>query len=170
MRSVVRVFSLSAALLLCLAIAPAFAGTATSSFTVTAGVSSTCTISTVGIAFGVYDPIVAHASTPRDAEGSVTITCTRGAITSIALSTGANGASASGTTRAMLAGTELLNYEIYRESGRTTMWGPAGTDVFTPPPAPSRAPRTYQTFGRIPAGQDVPTGAYTDTVTATVNF
>jgi len=170
MRRTVGILFLSAAILLCLAIASAFAGTATSNFTVTASVANTCTISTAGIAFGVYDPVVTHASTPLDAAGSVTITCTKGATTTIALNTGTNGASASGTTRAMAAGTDYLSYEIYQENGRTTMWGTTGVNLFTPPAAPSKAPRTYQTYGRVPAAQDVPTGAYTDTVTATVNF
>ena len=39
-----------------------------------------------------------------------------------------------------------------------------------PPAAPSKAVRTYDIFGRVPAGQDVPSGGYTDVVVATVNF
>ena len=173
MRSLVKILSMSAALLFCLvflATAPAFAATATSNFTVTASVANNCTISTVGIAFGAYDPIVTHASTPLDAAGSVTITCTKGSTTTIALSAGANGPSATGTTRAMASGTNYLSYEIYQETGRTTVWGTSGAGLLTPAAAPDKSARAFTTYGRIPAGQDVPSGSYSDTVTATVNF
>jgi len=156
---------------LLVAAAPAFAGSATSNFSVTASVASNCTISTTSIAFAAYDPIVANATTPLDATGSVIITCTKGAATTIGLNAGLNGASATGTTRAMKSGTDYLSYEIYQDSGRTIVWGNSGAGLLTPAVAPDKNPRTFTTNGRVPAGQDVPAGAsYTDTVTATVNF
>jgi spore coat protein U-like protein len=159
------------AMLVLLAAAPAFAGSATSNFTVTASVANNCSISTTGISFGAYDPIVANATTALDSTGSVTIACTKGATTTIGLNAGNNGANATGTTRAMKSGSDYLSYEIYQNTGRTTLWGNSGADLFTPVAAPSSAPRTFTTYGRVPAGQDVPAGAsYTDTVTATVNF
>ena len=151
--------------------APAFAGSSTSNFNVTASVASNCTISTTSIAFGAYDPVVANATTPLDATGLVTITCTKGAATTIGLNAGNNSANATGTTRAMKSGTDYLSYEVYQDSGRATLWGNSGADLFTPAVAPNKNPRTLTTYGRIPAGQDVPAGvSYTDTVTATVNF
>lgn len=154
------------------AAAPAFAGSAPSSFSVTASVANNCTISTTSIVFGAYDGIVANATTPLDAAGSVIITCTKGAATTIGLNAGLNGAGATGgMTRAMKSGTAYLNYEIYKESGRTTVWGNVAPGLLTPAVAPDKNPRTFPTDGRVPAGQDVPAGAsYTDTVTATVNF
>jgi len=150
---------------------PAIAGSATSTFAVTASVSNNCTISTTAISFGGYDPVVANSSTPLDSAGSITITCTKGAATTIGLNAGSNGASASGTTRAMKSGSNYLSYEIYQDSTRTTVWGNSGTDLFTPPVAPSHAPRVFTTYGRVPADQDVGAGAsYSDTVMATVNF
>jgi len=152
-------------------VAPSFAASATSSFSVTATVAANCTISTTTIAFGGYDPIVTHASTPLDGTGSVTITCTKGATTTIGLNAGNNGASAVGTTRAMSDGSgNFLSYEIYQNAPRNVLWGNSGADLFTPPVAPSKSPRSFSTFGRVPAAQDVPAGGYTDTVTATVNF
>ena len=69
-----RVIGLVTPLIVLLATVPAFAGSATSNFSVTASVASNCTISTTSIAFGAYDPIVANATTPLDTTGSVTIT------------------------------------------------------------------------------------------------
>src|SRR5438128_1650300 len=76
---------------LLLAAGPALAGSATSNFSVTASVANNCTISTTAIGFGAYDPIVANATTPLDSTGSVTITCTKGAATTLSLNAGNNG-------------------------------------------------------------------------------
>jgi spore coat protein U-like protein len=152
----------------------AFAGTATSNLAISANVNANCTISTAPVAFGAYDPVVANATTPRDSNGSVTITCTKGATTTIGLDAGGNSTHASGTTRAMTDGASTpsyLSYEIYQDSPGGTVWSNSGAGLYTPASAPSKAPRSYTVYGRIPAGQDVPVAAsYSDTVTATVNF
>jgi spore coat protein U-like protein len=118
--------------------------------------------------------VVANASTPRDSNGSVTITCTKGADTTIGLDTGANSSHASGTTRAMTNGASTpsyLSYELYQDSPGGTVWSNSGGGLFTPATAPSKASRSYTIYGRIPAGQDVPVAAsYADTVVATVTF
>jgi spore coat protein U-like protein len=163
--------ALAAAAIVAAFAAPAFAQTATSNFNVTANVANNCTITSTTLAFGPYDPLSAHATAPLDAAGSVTITCTKGAVTTIGLNAGNNSASASGTTRAMSNGSGgFLSYEIYQDSGRNTFWGNTGADRLTPGPAPSKAARAFPTYGRVPGGQDPDSGAYTDIVTATVNF
>jgi len=129
-------------------------------------VIANCSISASPLAFGNYDPVVVHAASPLDAAGGVTITCTKGATTPIALDLGLN---PTGSTRRMVSGGDYLTYELYQNSGRTTVWGTGGS-AFTPPVAPSKAARLFTVYGRVPAGQDVRAGAYADTVTATVNF
>jgi spore coat protein U-like protein len=42
--------------------------------------------------------------------------------------------------------------------------------LLTTTAAPGKAARTYNVCGSIPGGADVGTGAYADTVVATVNF
>ncbi len=160
------------AFVLCMAAPAAHAATAASNFTVSAAVTATCSISTVDMNFGNYDPITTHATTPLDVNGSVTITCTKGAATYIDLSPGSNAANAVGTTRAMsTAGPDYLSYELYQENTFTTVWGVGNPgNAFVPPVAPSKAPRSFTIYGRIPAGQDRTVGNYSDTVTATVNF
>ena len=160
------------ALALCLATPAAHAQTAASNFTVSAAVTPTCSISTVNMNFGNYDPITTHATTPLDVNGSVTIACTRGANTWIDLSPGSNTANAVGTTRAMAGGGgNYLSYELYQNNTFSTVWGVGNPgNGFVPPVAPSRAPRTFAIYGRIPSGQDSAVGNYSDTVTATVNF
>jgi spore coat protein U-like protein len=152
--------------------APAvYAGSATSSFSVTANVVASCTISTTTLAFNNYDPVVVNATTPLDVNGSVTIACTKGSATTIGLDAGQNSAGAVGTTRAMiLSAGNFLSYELYQDAGRTTVWGNSGAALFTPAVAPSKAARAFNIYGRIPSAQDQTVGAYTDTVVATVNF
>src|SRR5262245_16021784 len=143
-----------------LAAGPAWAASASTSFSVTASVSASCTIRATAISFGAYDPVVTHAATPLDGTGTVTITCTKGAVATVGLNTGLHGASAQGTTRAMTDGSSgVLSYEIYQDSGRSTLWGNTGPDLFAPAAAPSKAPRSFNTYGRVPAAQDVPSGS-----------
>lgn len=142
------------------------AATATANLSVSASVANNCTISTGAVAFGAYDPVVANASADLDGTGSVTIACTKGATTSVELDLGAN---ASGSTRQLEASSNYLTYQLYQDSGRTTVWG-TGTDKNDTGVAPSKAARAFTVYGRVPAGQDVPAESYSDTVVATVNF
>jgi len=145
-----------------------FAGTATASLAVSASVAANCEISTSALSLGAYDPIVTNATLDLSGTGTVTITCTKGATTTIALNLGSN---ASASQRRMAGpSTNYLNYEIYQDAGHTTVWGSSGGALVTPAAAPSMAPRSYTAYGVVTAGQDVIVGAYTDTVTATVNF
>jgi spore coat protein U-like protein len=146
----------------------ASAATATANLGVSATVTNNCTISTAALAFGSYDPVVAHASTNLDGTGTVIVACTRGATATIGLGLGSN---ASGSVRRMKdSGTNYISYELYQDSGRSTVWGTAGGALLSPGAAPSKAARNFTVYGRVASNQDVPAGSYNDTVVATVNF
>ena len=146
----------------------ASAATATANLGVTATVTNNCTISTVALAFGSYDPVVANASTNLDGTGTVVVACTKGATATIGLGLGSN---ASGGTRRMGDGaTNFLTYELYNEPTRTTVWSNAGGGLLSTGAAPSKAARNFTVYGRVTSNQDVPAGNYSDTVVATVNF
>jgi len=147
--------------------APALAQTASTNLSVTAVVAKNCSITTTAVAFGSYDPIVANASTPLDGTGSVVVTCTKGSGTRIDLGLGSN---ATGSVRKMLGGTDLLTYELYTDTGRSTVWGSGAGAGQTIAAAPNKNPRTFTVYGRVPAGQDVGAASYADTVVATINF
>jgi spore coat protein U-like protein len=152
---------------------PALAATATSNFTVQASVAAGCMISTTTLNFGAYDPVVANATTPRDANGSVTVRCTKGSVSTIGISQGANSASGSSALvplRQMASGAERLRYDLYRTSVGTDVWGDIGTTNVKTYTATNNGNQTFTIFGRIPADQDVATGDYSDTVTATISF
>jgi spore coat protein U-like protein len=139
----------------------------TANLAISASVAANCTISTTAVAFGAYDPLVTNASAPKDANGGVTVTCTKGSVPTVALGLGSN---PSGSVRQMSAGGgNFLTYELYSASDYSTVWG-TGTSAYTASAALNKNPRTFTVYGRVPGGQDAATGAYADTVLATVNF
>jgi spore coat protein U-like protein len=147
--------------------APASAATATANLGVSATVTNNCTISTAALAFGSYDPVVAHASTNLDGTGTVTVACTKGASSTIGLGLGSN---AAGSVRRMTDGSSnYLTYELYSDASRTTVWNTAA-GLYNPGVAPSKVARNFTVYGRVVSNQDVPAGSYNDTVVATVNF
>lgn len=165
----IRRFALASAVLIAAASAtPAMAGAATSNLTVSSDVTNNCTISTAAISFGDYDVLSAN---PLDQTGSVTITCTTGAAATIKLGQGSNsgtGSTDGAPVRRLANNGNYLVYQIYQDSGRSTVWGnTAGTGVSE---TGNGAAQVKTVYGRISAGQNVPAGAYGDTVVAQVAF
>ena len=159
------------ALPLTMAAIPAYAGTATTTFQVTATVVNSCKINSAGnLGFGNYDPTNATNVTGNS---TISVNCTKGDVYTIALDYGANGGSAA--NRIMASGANNLNYNLYTDVGLTKVWnnscgvgnncdggtgaGPGGGNA-----------QTYTVYGQIVAGQNVPAGSYTDTITLTVTF
>ncbi len=151
------------------ATAPAFAGSDSSSFTVSATVVESCSISSAALAFGNYDAL---SGTALDAEGSVTVTCSNGSSGWIGLDQGLNAATGSTDAvplRQMASGTERLRYDLYSDSSRSVVWGnTSGSGVAHT--ATDTNPVTVDIFGRVPISQGSLVGSYSDTVTATINF
>jgi len=148
------------------------AATATSNLSVTASVSANCSISTAPVAFGAYDPVSANAATPLSGTGTVNVTCTNGASTTVTLGQGSNantGSTDVAPARRLSDGTtHFLTYSLYQDTGRTTVWGnTVGTGVANTGTGTQTAITVY---GSVDAGQNVPSGSYSDTVVATVTF
>jgi spore coat protein U domain-containing protein, fimbrial subunit CupE1/2/3/6 len=142
--------------------------TQSTSLTVSATVSKNCTITTAPVTFGAYDPVAVNATNPLDAVGTITVTCTKGAVAKVGLNPGGN---AEGTTRRMSGGTAAyLTYELYTDPGRADVWGNTVDTALDIPEAPNRNPRSFTVYGRVAQAQDATVGNYTDTVVATVNF
>jgi spore coat protein U-like protein len=148
--------------------APASAASATANLAVSATVTNNCTITTAPLAFGSYDPVVTHASANLDGNGTVTVACTKGTAPTIGLGAGSN--ALSGVRRMSDGASNYLTYELYQDSGRSTVWTNTGAGLLSPVAAPSKAARSFTVFGRVQSNQDVPAGSYSDTVVATVNF
>jgi spore coat protein U-like protein len=142
------------------------AATATTTFQVTATVLSVCTVSATNLAFGNYD---ASSGTPNDASSAVTTTCSNSTAYTVALNAG-TGSGATVAVRRMTNGANTLDYSMYTTAGRTTVWGDGTLSTVTQAGTGNGAGQALTVFGRIPTGQYVTAGSYTDTVTATVTY
>jgi spore coat protein U domain-containing protein, fimbrial subunit CupE1/2/3/6 len=125
-----------------------------------------CTINTTGVSFGSYN---VFATSPLDSTGSVTYKCTGNSSINVTLS---NGGAASFNPRRMLNGSQALNYNLYLDASRTTIWGDGttGTQRYSNTNVPNNQNVTVTIYGRVPASQDVNAGAYSNSITATINF
>jgi spore coat protein U-like protein len=132
----------------------------------TADAAPSCTIATTSVNFGSYNVFTGSAT---DSTGTITIDCNGSAHDIIV--TLSKGASSSFSPRTMTKGSEVLSYNLYRDAARTTVWGDGsgGTSTYTNPNPPN-APLNVTVYGRVPAGQDVSAGVYSDTVSAVINF
>jgi len=140
----------------------------TANLDISASVAANCTISTAPVAFGPYDPVGANAAADLLATGTVTVACTKGSVTTIDLSNGANLLAGS---RRMASATDFMNYALYKDAARTQVWGTGlvgGSTVAYN--AASVVATAFTVYGTVPQAQNVSVGAYTDTVVATINY
>jgi spore coat protein U domain-containing protein, fimbrial subunit CupE1/2/3/6 len=127
-----------------------------------------CTISSTPLLFGVYN---VFATTPLDSTGSLTFRC--GSTDKDIVITLDRGGAPTFNPRRMLNGSEPLTYNLYLDAARTTIWGDGtgGTQAFTEHnPQGNNRDFVVPIYGRIPAGQDVRSGSYTNTITVTIQF
>ncbi|HJV24992.1 MAG TPA: spore coat U domain-containing protein [Aromatoleum sp.] len=138
------------------------------------GQTSSCTASASATNFGTYSPTSPSA---LDGTGNVQVSCSLLGIISILvsyqiqLSAGASGSSAGRT----LAGPGAsLNYNLYTNASRTAIWGDGSGGSSTVSDGYLlgllTTVKNYPVFGRIVAGQNVPSGSYSDTIVVTVNY
>jgi spore coat protein U-like protein len=132
---------------------------------VTASVVANCRLTVPSLAFGIYDPLVANAAQPSDVAAIVTVTCTRNTGASLSFDTGLHGAQRSMSGH----GAEGLHYDIYRDSAHLQIWG-QGSDAIHLTSKGTNQPQQLTVFGRIPPRQEVEPGAYSDVLTAAVDF
>jgi spore coat protein U-like protein len=143
-----------------------------------AAATADCSVSTTGVAFGTYDPL---SAAPTDSTGNVTIVCsyvsgtTTRLVYSVSLSPGGSGRY---SQRRMRAGAPVLNYNLFIDGARSTVWGDGdgGSGVATgsatvgPGVGNGRREDARTIYGRIPAQQDVLSGDYADAIVVTLEF
>lgn len=163
--SVARALALGGAVTLLIGVAAPAPAQTQASLNVAASVQNNCKITATSIAFSAYDPVVANDTAALNGEGSLSVQCTKGATPSVSLGAGSN---ASGTQRRLANGTERLNYSLFSDSNRTNAW--TASTAVNMGQAPSKVARVLAVYAAIDGGQDVPAGAYSDVIQATVNF
>lgn len=135
-------------------------------FEVTTTVTADCSITVTDLSFGQYDPLGQNGSRELNAAAGVSMVCTRAARANIVIDAGR---SPIGSSRGLASGGQRVAYQIYRDADRTQVWG-TGAEGLQFVSAGVQSPKQFVVYARIPPGQEVPSGTYSDVVTATVDF
>jgi spore coat protein U-like protein len=126
-----------------------------------------CSVTTSPAHFGNYDPT---ASVPLDAVGNVSVTCDSGAPFTIKLDPGQNPTGGFDRRMRSSAGDFLLDYNLYRDSARTEIWGDGTGSTFIHAGVGTGIPAQFNIYGRIPGRQNVRADTYHDAVVVTVEW
>jgi spore coat protein U-like protein len=169
-----RVLSLTAAAvaLALSASTGADAATAQQTINVSAQVNASCSLSTVALNFGVYDPLVTNATADLTAQTDISVTCTNNASTTISLSSGGQATTGAGATRQLTDGAatpHFLTYSLYSDAARGTPWGD-GTLAPLLAYTGTGALQPVTIYGKVDKAQSATAGSYTDVITATITF
>ena len=143
----------------------AYAATATSTFTVDVTIQAQCLINSASnLSFGTRGVLIANV----DQTSTIVVQCTDTTTYDIGLDAG-TGAGASVATRKLTGGGATINYRLYSDAGRTTVWGnTVATDTVSA--TGNGAAQSYTVYGRIPAQTTPAPNAYSDTITITVTY
>jgi spore coat protein U-like protein len=148
-----------------LAATPALAASASNQMPVSVNVINSCTVAASPMAFGTLTSV---GGVNVDTTATVDLVCTIGAAYDVAMDVGTHATGSQRYLQSTAGG--KIPYGVFRDSARSLNWGnTTGTDTSAGSTATGTASLTA--YGRIPASAtSVPAGAYTDTVTVTVNF
>jgi spore coat protein U-like protein len=144
-----------------------YAGTTTTTFPVSAVINSACSVTAAALSFGAYNP---SSGSPLDGTSTISVYCTVGSAYTVALDIGTGGGAY--TARTIANGANVLDYNLYTSTARTTVWGDGtgATSTVAGSGAGLLTASTQTVYGRVSALQDKPAGTYTSTITVTVTF
>ena len=145
----------------------ALASTVSTSFQVQANVNAQCSISAVNLTFPAVDPL----NSQTDGATTVTVKCTKNS----AYTVGLNAGTTAGSTiaqRLMANGADLMDYNLYTDIGRTSVWGNSAGSWVSGTGAGMGTAQVLNVYGRVAAGQtNLAVGTFTEpTVTVTVTY
>jgi spore coat protein U-like protein len=154
---------------LVLSSAGAFAATTTTTFKVTANVAAKCTVSAADLAFGLVDPLGGNV----DQQTTVTVKCTKNSPYTVGLDAGVT-AGATIAQRLMANGADTMQYNLYTDATRSTVWGnsAAAPAWVSGTGAGLGTAQVLNVYGRVPTGQtNLAVGNFTEnTITVTVTY
>ncbi len=132
--------------------------------------TAACTISSLPIMFGNYD---VFSVVPLDSTTTITVNCDQKPPPRVDIAIGPSTYSGGFVPRQMkqLSGADLLEYNLYTQANRTTIWGDgSGTTLTVNKKVNRKKPWNAVVYGRIPAGQDISVGQYNDSLLVTIIF
>lgn len=140
--------------------------TAPTSFNVTANIAGFCQINSASaIGFGA---VSASTVANNDKTGTIAHQCTKGTAYTIKLDAGANGSFAARKMLDSVSG-DTLDYNLYTDSGRTTVWNDT-TQTVTGTASLFATTISTTIYARLVEGQDKSAGSYSDTVNVTITY
>ena len=132
-------------------------------WTTSATVQPACTVTATDMNFGNAGLL---DSAVHDGTSVVSVQCVNGTAWKIGLD---NGLHAVGSTRRMQGPGGFVDYELYRDNGRSLRWGNnPGVDTVNGSGTGSAQNRTV--YGRVPTQITPSAGTYSDTITVTVTY
>jgi spore coat protein U-like protein len=138
--------------------------TASGSASVTATVSSNCTIASTSISFGSQGVLNSN----KDAQGTLSIQCTSGLPYAVSLNGGTSGAT-DPTQRKMKLTTSSIVYGLYQDAARSQPWG-STSGVNTASGTGTGLTQTLTVYGRVAPQTTPKAGSYSDTIIATITY
>jgi spore coat protein U-like protein len=127
-----------------------------------------CTVSAAPADFGSYNVLLSAA---HDTQSSITVDCneTPPARPTISIGPSPNSGGFAPRQMKLSGGSELINYNLYIDSGMTQIWGDGSGNTFTLNNAVfKKAPWIATVYGRIPPEQNVSAGTYNEILTVTI--
>ena len=140
--------------------------TASGTASVTATISSNCTVGATNLNFGSQGIL----NTNKDAQGSLSIQCTNALPYAVSLN-GGNSAATDPTQRKMTltGGSATVTYGLYQDAARSQSWG-STSGVNTLSGTGTGLTQTLNVYGRVAAQTTPAAGSYSDSVIATVTY
>ncbi|HWR98633.1 MAG TPA: spore coat U domain-containing protein [Candidatus Methanoperedens sp.] len=127
-----------------------------------------CEISVGNLEFGSYSFFSPAA---EEAAGRITVRCDAAAVpVEISLDAGAHGGGFAPRRMRQGARDDILGYLIFTDSGMTTIWGDGTRGSVLVRKTVGQSAVEIPVYGRIPPGQDVSAGRFSDRVTVRVDW
>ena len=143
----------------------AYAATTQSTFAVNVTIQAQCLINSASaMAFGTTGVLSANVNQTS----TIVVQCTDTTTYDIGLDAG-GGSGASVTTRKLTGSGGTINYSLYTDTNRTTVWGNTLSSD-TVAATGNGAAQSYTVYGRIPAQTTPAPATYSDTITITVTY
>jgi len=145
----------------------AFASTVTTSFQVQANVNAQCSVTAVNLTFPAVDPL----SSQTDGATTVSVKCTKNSPYTVGLNAGTTAGSTI-AQRLMANGADLMDYNLYTDAGRSSIWGNSAGSWVSGTGAGMGTAQVLNVYGRVAAGQtNLAVGTFTEpTITVTVTY
>jgi spore coat protein U-like protein len=141
--------------------------TTTTTFNTNASVAAQCNVSAANLSFGAIDPLNSQV----DRTTTLTMNCTKNSPYTVGLDAGVT-AGATIAQRLMANGANTMQYNLYTDAARTTIWGNTVGSWVSASGAGLGIAQTLTVYGRVASGQtNLAVGNYQEnTITVTVTY